>query len=125
MKTARRITFVCSLVFCASPLGAEETKAGLALPTAAANLKITTEMPSQGVAKTGPTGKLGFLNRGGAIGSVLIAFGLVASISALVVIAELLRWAPEGYEDDSGFHIRVRRKRTKRGLNGGLSLANR
>src|SRR3989442_7944449 len=80
MKTARRITFVCSLVLYASPLGAEETKAGLALPTAAPNLKITTEMRSQRVAKNGPPGKLGFLNRGGAIGPLLIAFGLVASV---------------------------------------------
>ena|SRR5712692_4081822 len=127
MKTTKLIAFVCSLGFCASLLRAEEAKADFSLQTAVPYLKarFTTEVPSQRIAKTAPAGKPGLLSGRAAIGAVLIAFGLFTGTSALIVIGDLLRRAPEGYEDDSGFHVRMRRKRTKSRSHVGLSLAHR
>jgi hypothetical protein len=50
------------------------------------------------------------------VGLVAMSFGIIFSIASgcglLAIVAALLR-APEGYEDENGFHIRARRKQER------------
>jgi hypothetical protein len=46
--------------------------------------------------------------------SVGIIFSVLASVLGLFVLLGALLRAPEGYEDESGFHIREQRKRPAR-----------
>jgi hypothetical protein len=41
-----------------------------------------------------------------------IVLSFVAGVCGLIVLGALLR-APEGYEDENGFHIRARRKQAR------------
>ena len=50
-----------------------------------------------------------------------IAFSLFAAVAVLVA----LRRAPEGYEDDDGFHVSARRKQTERARDARLSQLTR
>ena len=50
-----------------------------------------------------------------------IAFSLFAGVAVLVALRGALRRAPEGYEDDDGFHVSARRKQTERARDARLS----
>jgi hypothetical protein len=54
-----------------------------------------------------------------------IAFSLFAGVAVLVALRGALRRAPEGYEDDDGFHVSARRKQTERARDARLSQLTR
>lgn len=54
-----------------------------------------------------------------------IAFSLFAGVAVLVALRGALRRAPEGYEDDAGFHVSARREQTERARDARLSRLTR
>jgi hypothetical protein len=54
-----------------------------------------------------------------------IAFSLFAGVAVLVALRGALRRAPEGYEDDDGFHVSARREQTERARDARLSQPTR
>ena len=53
------------------------------------------------------------------------AFSLFAGVAVLVALRGALRRAPEGYEDDDGFHVSGRREQTERARDARLSQPTR
>src|SRR4029077_921262 len=54
-----------------------------------------------------------------------IAFSLFAGVAVLVALRGALLRAPEGYEDDDGFHVSARREQTERARDARLSRLTR
>ena len=54
-----------------------------------------------------------------------IAFSLFAGVAVLVALRSALRRAPEGYEDDDGFHVSAGREQTERARAARLSQLTR
>ena|ERR1700730_11608628 len=54
-----------------------------------------------------------------------IASSLFAGLAILVALRGALRRAPEGYEDDDGFHVSARREQTERARDARLSQLTR
>jgi hypothetical protein len=54
-----------------------------------------------------------------------IAFSLFAGVAVLVALRGALRRAPDGYEDDDGFHVSAGREQTERARDARLSQLTR
>jgi hypothetical protein len=125
MKTAKLIALIGAFVFVAILFRAEETTSEVVAQAGQAT-QFTTDVSSQSFPESARDMKrIGLTKVKTGSAAIWLVFGLLASGLGLVRLLRELKRAPEGYEDETGFHLRIpRAKRTDRTRRGRRGLAH-